>query len=142
MRIFTPTGVMVVTHASGSGAAALRHLLDVNKEIHAPIAGAIENMVAFGCDNCRSVRPLFPHGETGAVARGAGIPTVARLPFDPRFAESADRGRIFVIESSETPIAKQLIEMARQIDTILNLRIRKAATAATEAPAPLAFRQE
>ncbi len=141
MRIFTPTGVMVVTHASGSGAAALRHLLDMNKELRAPIAGTIENMVAFGCDNCRSVRPLFPHGETGAVARGAGIPTVARLPFDPRFAESADRGRIFANESSETPIAKQLIEMARQIDAILTARIRKAATA-VEVPAPLAFRQE
>jgi ATP-binding protein involved in chromosome partitioning len=136
VRIFTPTGVMVVTHASGSGAAALRHLLDMNKEIRAPIAGTIENMIAFGCDNCRSVRPLFPHGETGAVARGVDIPVVARLPFDPRFAESSDRAKIFVVESAETPIGKQLTEMARQIDAILTAKIRKATAAATT-PAPI-----
>ena len=141
MRLFTPTGVVLVTHASGSAAAAIRHLLDMNKDIAAPIVGTIENMVAFGCDNCRSVRPLFPQGETSRIAREADIPVVARLPFDPRFAESSDRGRIFVSEFPDTPIAKQLTEMARQIDAILTARIRKTASAATEAPTPLAFRQ-
>ena len=51
------------------------------------------------------------------IVREADIPIVARLPFDPRFAESSDRGRIFVSEFSEAPIAKQLTEMARQIDS-------------------------
>jgi len=46
-----------------------RHALDMNKEIGAPIIGAIENMTAFGCDNCRSVRPLFPQGETTRIVR-------------------------------------------------------------------------
>ncbi len=140
MQMFTPTGVILVTHASGSAAAAIRHALDLNKEIAAPIVGAIENMVAFGCDNCRSVRPLFPQGETSRIAREADIPIVARLPFDPRFAESSDRGRIFVSEFSETPIAKQLTEMARQIDSILTARVRKAATAVVEAPVAAAVR--
>ena len=141
MRIFTPTGVMLVTHASGGAAAAIRHALEMNKDMAAPIVGAIENMVAFGCDNCRSVRPLFPQGETTRIAREADIPIVARLPFDPRFAESSDRGRIFVSESSETPIGKQLIEMARQIDAILTARVRKAAAPITEAPDAAAARQ-
>ena len=141
MRIFTPTGVVLVTHASGSAAAATRHLLDMNKEIAAPIVGTIENMVAFGCDNCRSVRPLFPHGETSRIAREADIPVVARLPFDPRFAESSDRGRIFVSESSDTPIAKQLTEMARQIDAILTARIRQAAAMIAQAPVAAALRE-
>jgi len=144
MRMFIPTGVVMVTHDSGSAAIAFRHALDMNKEIGAPIIGAIENMTAFGCDNCRSVRPLFPQGETTRIVREADIPIVARLPFDPRFAESSDRGRIFVSEFSETPIAKQLTEMARQIDTLLTARIRKAAAVAavpTETPAPAADRQ-
>jgi ATP-binding protein involved in chromosome partitioning len=134
MRMLTPTGVILVTHTSGSAAVAIRHALDMNKEIAAPIVGAIENMVAFGCDNCRSVRPLFPQGEAARVVREADIPIVARLPFDPRFAESSDRGRIFVSEFSEAPIAKQLTEMARQIDAILIARNRKAAEVAAAAP--------
>jgi len=137
MRMFTPTGVILVTHASGTAAAAIRHALDMNKEIAAPIVGAIENMVAFGCDNCRSVRPLFPYGETSRIAREADIPVIARLPFDPRVAESSDRGKIFVSESSDAPIAKQLTEMARQIDTILAARLRKAAAIPAAVPAAL-----
>jgi len=136
MRMFTPTGVVVVTHASGQ-AIALRHLLDMNKEIGAPIIGAIENMIAFGCDNCRSVRPLFPHGETSSVAREAEVPILARLTFDPRLAESSERARIFVAEFAETPIGKQLIELVRHIDALLTARIRKAATAAATPAAPL-----
>ena len=141
MQMFTPTGVMLVTHASRGAAVAIRHALDMNKDIAAPIVGAIENMVAFGCDNCRSVRPLFPQGETSRIAREADIPIVARLPFDPRFAESSDRGRIFVSESSDTPIGKQLTEMARQIDAILTARIRKAAAVVVEAPVAAAVRE-
>jgi ATP-binding protein involved in chromosome partitioning len=113
----------------------------MNKEMAAPIIGAIENMVAFGCDNCRSVRPLFPQGETTRVAREADIPIVARLPFDPRFAESSDRGKIFVTESSDTPIGKQLTEMARQIDAILIARIRKTPAVVAEAPVAAVLRQ-
>jgi ATP-binding protein involved in chromosome partitioning len=141
MRMFTPTGVILVTHPSGSGAVAMRHALDMNKEIAAPIIGTIENMVAFACDTCRSVRPLFPHGETSRIARDADIPIIARLPFDPRFAESSDRGRIFVSESSDAPIGKQLTEMARQIDAMLTARIRKANAIPVAAPAAAPLRQ-
>ena len=135
MRIFTPTGVILVTHPSGSAAIAMRRAVDLNKEVAAPFIGVIENMVAFGCDNCRSVRPLFPQGETGPIAREAGIPVIARLPFDPRFAESSDRGKIFVSEFPDTPIAKQLLEMARHIDQLFVTKNRKAASMA---PAPVA----
>ena len=138
MRMFTPTGVILVTHASGSGALAMRHALDMNKEIGAPIIGTIENMVAFGCDTCRSVRPLFPHGDTTRLARDAELPIIARIPFDPRLAESADRGRIFVSESAEAPTAKHLIEMTRQIDSMTIAKNRKAAApAASPSPTPL-----
>ena len=129
MRMFTPTGVVLVTHTSGSAAVAIRHTLDMNKEVAAPIIGVIENMVAFGCDNCRSIRPLFPQGEAARIVREADLPIVARLPFDPRFAESSDRGRIFVGEFPDTPLGKQLSEMARQLDAMLVAKTRKAAAA-------------
>jgi ATP-binding protein involved in chromosome partitioning len=119
----------------------MRHALDLNKEIAAPIIGTIENMVAFACDTCRSVRPLFPHGETSRIARDADLPIIARLPFDPRLAESSDRGKIFVSDSSDAPIGKQLSEMARQIDAILTARIRKASAIPVAAPAAAPLRQ-
>lgn len=133
MRLLNPTGVILVTHTSGGDAAAIRHTLDMNKEIGAPLIGVIENMVAFGCDNCRSIRPLFPQGETSRIAREANLPIIARLAFDPRLAESSDRGRVFVSESAETPLGKQLIEMARRIDGLIMARIRKAAPPVAEA---------
>lgn len=137
-RTLSPTGVLIVTHTSGIAAKAIRRGLEMNKSIEAPILGTIENMVVFGCDNCRSVRPLFPQGETGPIARDAELPVMAKLPFDPRLAESSDRGKIFVSESSETPIAKQLTQMARQIELLLASRIRKPLPAGESPSAPLA----
>jgi Mrp family chromosome partitioning ATPase len=137
MRIFSPTGVLIITHPSSIAASAMRRALEMNQAIEAPILGTIENMVVFGCDNCRSVRPLFPHGETGAIARDADLPVLTRLPFDPRLAESSDRGKIFVSENSETPIAKQLTQMVRQIEVLLAARIRKPMPAVEPQAIPL-----
>ncbi len=81
MRIFIPTGVLLITHSSGVAASAMRHALDMNKDLDAPIIGVIENMVVFGCDNCRSVRPLFPQGDAARVAREAGLALISRLAF-------------------------------------------------------------
>ena len=70
----------------------------------------------------------IPFGDCAEIAAGL-IPTNAdltqltqaikllgRLPFDPRFAESSDRGAIFVREYADTPLAKQLVAVALAID--------------------------
>lgn len=125
-----PSGVILVSHPSANAARAMRRAFERNSAAGAALLGVVENMVGFSCDHCRSVRPLFPDGEVSRIAREAGLPIVARLPFDPRFAESSDRGKVFVSEYPDSPMAKQLIAMARQIETLLADKMRHSAASA------------
>ncbi len=130
-----PTGVILVTNPSANAARAAASAFEMNSKTDAALLGTVENMVGFTCDNCRSVRPLFPDGEISRAAREAEVQILARLPFDPRLAESCDRGKVFVSENPETPIAKQLIEMAKKIDALLAARVRESEPLVEAAPA-------
>jgi Mrp family chromosome partitioning ATPase len=135
LRIFTPTGTILVSNPSAHTARALTRTFKMNAAVGAAILGTIENMVGFTCDNCRSVRPMFPSGEVSRVTREAEVPILARITFDPRLAEASDRGKLFVSEHPETPTAKHLIEMAKQIENLLLAR-RKAAASAQAVASP------
>ncbi len=111
-------GILLLSHASGLDALAARRTLNVAK-CSAPVLGIVENMVGFNCDGCRSVRPLFPEGDLHGVARESEVPILARLGFDPRLADSGDRGTAFVREYAATPTGKVLNDLAARIETIL-----------------------
>lgn len=117
-----PTGVLLVTRPSADDARGLERIFAMRERLGLPILGVVENMVGFNCNNCRSVRPLFPEGEVSRVTREAGFEVVARLPFDPRFAESAERGRPFVQQYADEPIAKQIVELALRMEALLRAR--------------------
>jgi len=86
--------------------------------------------VGFNCDGCRSVRPLFPEGDLHGVAREAAVPILARLAFEPRLADSSDRGVLFVREYASTPTGKALADIANHVDVMIAARIRAADTPA------------
>src|SRR5208282_4007867 len=123
-------GVLLLTHRSAQDTSAARHTMRVGRAIGAPIAGIVENMVGFNCDGCRSVRPLWPQGDLHAIAREAAVPILARLAFEPRLADSTDRGAPFVREYGSTPTGKVLAEIANQVDAMAAARSRAADTPA------------
>lgn len=122
-------GVLLLSHPSGLDALAARHTLEVAK-CNAPVLGIVENMVGFNCDGCRSVRPLFPEGDLHGMARESGVPILARLGFEPRLADSGDRGTLFVREYAATPTGKALNDLASRLETILLAHPRAVESAA------------
>jgi ATP-binding protein involved in chromosome partitioning len=122
--------VLLLTHPSTQDTGAARHAMKIGGAIGAPIAGIIENMVGFNCDGCRAVRPLWPEGDLHGIAREAGVPILARLAFEPRLADSTDRGVLFVREYASTPTGKVLADIANQIDATVAARTRAADTPA------------
>jgi len=123
-------GVMLLSHPSTQDTAAARRLMKIGSAIGVPIVGIVENMVGFNCDGCRSVRPLFPEGDLHGVAREAAVPILARLAFEPRLADSSDRGVLFVREYASTPTGKALADIANHVDVMIAARIRAADTPA------------
>ncbi len=124
-------GVLLLTHPSAQDTIAARHAIKIGRAIDAPIAGIVENMAGFNCDGCRSVRPLWPEGDLNGVAGEAGVLILGRLAFEPRLADSTDRGVLFVREYASTPTGKVLAEIANQVEAIVGARTRALNTLAT-----------
>ena len=115
-KIMPRAKLLLVSHPSELSARAMRAAIDIASQHPDAVIGVVENMAGFNCDGCHRVRPLMPYGAVATHAREAGAPLLERLPFDPRFAETCDRGMIFVREYPQTPLAKQITAVAQVID--------------------------
>jgi ATP-binding protein involved in chromosome partitioning len=106
------TGAVVVTIPSEVSHLVVRRAMTLARERGARLLGLIENMAGYVCPTCGAVGPLFdgPGGEATAVRHG--LPFLGRVPFDPRLAAAADRGRPFVLEHGETPAGRVLDAIA------------------------------
>ena len=117
-RMIKPSGILMVSHPSAQSVRATQQAVRVARRIDAPVIGLIENMAGFNCDGCRSVRPLMPEGNLAGVASDLELPVIGRLPFDPRFAEASDRGKLFIQDYADTPLAKALIDIAATVERL------------------------
>ena len=106
------TGAVVVTIPSEVSHLVVRRALTLARERGARLLGLIENMAGYACPTCGAVGPLFegPGGETTAAQHG--LPFLGRVPFDPRLASAADRGRPFVLDHGATPAGRALAGIA------------------------------
>ncbi len=126
------TGVVMVARPSEACVRATHDAIKLLEHDGLALLGLIENMLGFSCDSCHAVRPLYPHGGLAALAQSSGAPMLARLPFDPRLAECAERGALFVREHAEAPLAKQFAVMAANLEQAI---ARRAAPPPTVDPA-------
>jgi ATP-binding protein involved in chromosome partitioning len=115
-QLIPRASLILVSHPSELSSKAAKTAFEFAARSSLGVIGVVENMTGFNCDGCHSVRPLMPQGGLSILAREAEVPVLGRLPFDPRFAESSDRGTLFVREYAETPLAKQIIAMAASLD--------------------------
>jgi ATP-binding protein involved in chromosome partitioning len=118
-RMLTADGIVLVSHTSGHAVRATQQAVRILRRCEAPVLAIVENMAGFNCDGCRSVRPLMPEGTLAGVATDLELPVIGRLPFDPRLAESADRGQLFVHQFAETPLAKIFCDIALSIERLV-----------------------
>lgn len=116
LKIVPRAKLLLATHPSELSARAMRAAIGIASQHSDAVIGVVENMAGFNCDGCHRVRPLMPYGAVAMHARDAGALLLERLPFDPRFAETCDRGVIFVREYAQTPLGKQLIALAQIVD--------------------------
>jgi Flp pilus assembly CpaE family ATPase len=72
-------------------------------------------MAGYVCLQCGCVGTLFEGPGGGETARQLGIPFLGRIPFDPRLAAAADRGRPFVLDHGETPAGRALRAVAAEL---------------------------
>ena len=59
-----------------------------------PVLGLVENMSYFECPDCGKKLEIFGRSKAEQIAAEYAIPTIARIPIDPKISEYADAGRI------------------------------------------------
>jgi ATP-binding protein involved in chromosome partitioning len=109
------TGAVVVTIPSEVSHLVVRKSLTLARERGIRVLGLVENMAGYLCPACGALGPLFegPGGE--ATAARHGIPFLGRVPFDPRLATAADRGRPFAQDHPDSPTARALDGVAARV---------------------------
>ena len=91
--VHEPAGLVAVTLPGEASRASVERSLRLADGRGTPILGVVENMSGYRCPGCRRVGELFP-GDAGRRLSGAfGVPLLGSVPFDPRAARLADRGR-------------------------------------------------
>jgi ATP-binding protein involved in chromosome partitioning len=113
------SGAVVVTIPSEVSHLVVKKSVVLARETGAPLLGIVENMAGYVCLECGALGALFagPGGERTAAE--LGIPFLGRVPFDPRLATAADRGRPFVVDFAGTPTGRALREVAGQLAATL-----------------------
>ena len=129
------TGIVMVTRPSEACVRATHDALKTIAHDKIAVLGLIENMLGFNCDSCHTVRPLFPQGNFPGLAQTVEAPILGRLPFDPRLADCAERGALFLREYPEAPLTKQFAAIAATLEQ--EIARRTSVTVAPPPPPPL-----
>lgn len=113
------SGAVVVTIPSEVSHLVVKKSAVLARETGVPLLGLVENMAGYVCLECGALGALYagPGGERTAAE--LGIPFLGRVPFDPRVATGADRGRPFVADHGATPTGRALREIAGQLAAAL-----------------------
>lgn len=88
------SGIVIVTTPQDLVKMVVEKAVNMAKMMGIPVLGLVENMSYLTCPDCGKQMEIFGHSKAAAIAAEYGIPTVARMPLDPKITELADAGRI------------------------------------------------
>lgn len=113
-------GVLMVTIPSQVSQLIVQKSLTLAREaLPDRIIGLVDNMQGYVCPHCHTLGELFPEASSVATATALQVPYLTGIPFDPRMALAADRGRPFVLDHAETPAGRAFFSLASTIQQFL-----------------------
>lgn len=87
-------GIVIVTTPQDLVKMVVGKAVNMAKIMNIPVLGLVENMSYLTCPDCGKQIEVFGASKAKAIAAEYGIPTVARMPLDPKISQLADQGRI------------------------------------------------
>ena len=102
---------LVVTTPHGAAQKVAVRAAQMARKTNMRLLGVVENMsylVGVGTE-------LFGSGGGEALADEVDAPLLARIPFDPRLAEEADRGEPIVLTDPDAEVSQAIFELARTV---------------------------
>ncbi|WP_333648775.1 Mrp/NBP35 family ATP-binding protein [Lacrimispora sp.] len=92
-------GIIIVTSPQELVSMIVAKAVNMAKKMNIPILGLIENMSYLSCPDCGKKISVFGESRIDQVAQEHGLEVLARIPIDPKIAESVDGGLAEYLES-------------------------------------------
>jgi len=94
-------------------------LLSFLRTTPTPVFGVVENMTHIICPHCGESIELYP-APASEEAMYSEAPVLATIPFHPDLIRQVRGGPPLPLAEPESPVAKQLLELADQVMSLLN----------------------
>ena len=87
-------GIVIVTSPQDLVSMIVSKAVKMANMMHIPVLGFVENYSYLECPDCGKRIEIFGKSRLDEVAEAFNLPVLARLPIDPKVAESYDSGRM------------------------------------------------
>ncbi len=106
-------GVVIVTSPQDLVSMIVTKAVKMANMMHIPVLGFVENYSYLECPDCGKRIEVFGKSHLEEVAKEFGLPILARLPIDPKVAESYDGG---LMETVDTTAVNGVIKAVEALD--------------------------
>ena len=94
-------GIVIVTSPQDLVSMIVSKAVKMANMMHVPVLGFVENYSYLECPDCGKKINVFGESRLDEVAEAFGLPILARLPIDPKVAESYDSGKMEDVDTSK-----------------------------------------
>ena len=105
-------GIIIVTSPQDLVSMIVTKAVKMANMMHIPVLGFVENYSYLECPDCGKRLEVFGKSHLDDVAAEFDLPVLARLPIDPRIANSYDNG---LMESVDTSFMDQVVETIEKV---------------------------
>ena len=105
-------GIVIVTSPQDLVSMIVSKAVKMANMMHIPVLGFVENYSYLECPDCGKKINVFGQSKLDAVAAEFGLPVLARLPIDPKIAESYDNGQMESVNTDAIAPVLEAVENA------------------------------
>jgi len=103
-------GILIVTSPQDLVSMIVSKAVKMAQMMHIPVLGFIENYSYLQCPDCGKRMEVFGKSKLQEVAEAFGMPILAKLPIDPKVAESFDSGLMETVDTDALADAVKAVE--------------------------------
>ena len=97
-------GIVIVTSPQDLVGMIVSKAVKMANMMHIPVLGFVENYSYLECPDCGKKIEVFGKSHLDEVAKGFGLPVLAKLPIDPKVAEAFDNGLMETIPTDKLSV--------------------------------------
>ena len=103
-------GIVIVTSPQDLVSMIVSKAVKMANMMHIPVLGFVENYSYLECPDCGKRIEVFGKSRLDEVAEAFNLPVLARLPIDPKVAESYDSGLMETVNTDALNLVIEAIE--------------------------------